>query len=483
MNWFKGLLCSLLFFSWVDANAQIPAIMTKKYAPSLLKEDVELLKKVVLKMHPAVGIYENRENITRLFDNLSKSITDSLTEKQFRVRLKLVTNDLRCGHTEIAMSKVYNKASNKLKVNFAPYYFLPIQNKLLVLASFDKKKDTLLKVGTEVKRINGISVDTSFALIRKMISTDGFIPRGKDYYLMRTFNLYHYALFGRPDTMTIDYLNADSNMASIRIKSDKLNTLPPLPLSKKEDSLYTRYKRASMSFRYFEEDKKTMHLRLHSFSSRKYRKAYRRIFRQLKYNSTENLVIDLRHNGGGRLTNAYRLLSYTLNEPTLQTLQTGIKRYPYKKNTSGRFFYPLTRFVLDVFGKHTKRNDTDFYTFKIKPRKKHHFNGKIFVLINGGSFSASCLTAAYLKQQKRAVFIGEETSGTYEGCNAGITPFYTLPNTRVRARIPAFRIMHDPITNITGRGIIPEYPTPYTFKDILLKKDLEILKVQELLKK
>jgi adenosyl cobinamide kinase/adenosyl cobinamide phosphate guanylyltransferase len=34
---------------------------------------------------------------------------------------------------------------------------------------------------------------------------------------------------------------------------------------------------------------------------------------------------------------------------------------------------------------------------------------------------------------------------------------------------------------ITGKGIIPDYRTEYTFRDIITRKDLELLKVKELL--
>jgi C-terminal processing protease CtpA/Prc len=87
-----------------------------------------------------------------------------------------------------------------------------------------------------------------------------------------------------------------------------------------------------------------------------------------------------------------------------------------------------------------------------------------------------------LKSTGRATFIGEETGGTAEGCNAGITPYYKLPNTKIRVRMPAFRIVHDVSPAITGKGLMPDYKTEYSLKDILGKRDLELLKVKELLK-
>ena len=482
MNLFKRFFCILTCCFLQTIYAQIPTIITKKYPASALKEDALVFKNIVLKMHPAVGIYENRAHITQLFDNLIADLSDSLTEKQFRIKLKFIADELRCGHTEVAASLAYFKAFKHLKINFSPYYFIPVQNKLFVLASLNRKQDTLLKVGTEVKRINGITIDTSFGLIRKMISTDGYNLSGKNYYLQRGFNAYHFALFSRPDTMEIEFLKSDSTTFTKRIKAIKLENLPPFPLQKREDSLYTKYRRAAMSFRYLDAEKSTMHLRIHSFSAWKYKKAYRKIFRQLEKNKTENLVIDLRNNGGGSLTNSYRLLEYILNEQTQQTLKTGIRKYPFKQYTRASYVFKLTRWGLAWIGKHKKVNDTDYYTYTIKPSRKRHYNGKLLVLINGGSFSASCLTAAYIQHQKRGQFIGQETSGALEGCNAGVTPFYTLPNTKIRLRIPTFRVIHDPITQLTGKGIQPDYPIEYQFKDIMGKKDLELLKAKELLR-
>ena len=81
------------------------------------------------------------------------------------------------------------------------------------------------------------------------------------------------------------------------------------------------------------------------------------------------------------------------------------------------------------------------------------------------------------------MFIGQETAGTLEGCNAGITPFYTLPNTKTKIRVPAYRIAHDVCPKITGKGIIPDYKIDYSIVDIFNRKDLEIIKVKELITK
>lgn len=475
------IIFSVFFLTACLSQKEKESPLLKKYSATQLKADAEVLRNVTLAMHPAIGIYKTRPYYDELFNDFIIGLNDSLTEKQFRIRTKLLIDNIHCGHTEAMLSKAYYKAAAKLSYNFSPYFFVPIKEKVFVLAGINKKKDTLLKKGVEIVEINGIAVDSMLRYCKSMISTDGFNTTGKQHYVQLGFNAYYLSLFGRPDTFTVKYLSG-KNIKTVKYPAVKLKTIPPVPIGVKVDSTYSRYRLAKLHFNYLDKDNKTFHLKINAFSRKRTNKAYRRIFRRLKNNKTENLIIDLRNNGGGSLENSYNLLSYLIDTAQTQTLRTGIRSYPYKQYTHGQVFFKLMRFGFSLISKKKTINDTDNFIYTIKPRKKNHFNGKIYVLINGGSFSASCLVAAYLKVNKRSVFVGEETAGAMEGCNAGITPYYTLPNTKAKIRMPAFRIVHDVFPKITGHGIMPDYQVDYSIKDILGKKDLEMLKVQELIK-
>lgn len=455
-------------------------VLTKKFSPAQLKEDAEVLKKVTLAMHPVIGIYKSREFYSQLFDNFIQSLNDSLTEKQFRFKSKLLIDELHCGHTEVVYSSAYYKYMNKQKQNFSQYVFLPIENKVYVFSNLNKKKDSTLKIGTEVTKINGIAVDSMLRYCRRFISSDGNNQTGKNYYVQLGFNRFYPILFGRPDTFVVEYKNGHE-LKTLKYSAFKTKNIPPIRLYG-NDSLYKKFKAAKMKYRFLDEEHKTMLLRIESFSQRRYRMAYRKVFRKLKKNNSQNLIIDLRGNGGGSITNTYKLLSYLITEPETQTLRTGIRNYPYRKYTKGNVWFKFTRLVFGkVIGVKKTVHDTDNFIYTIKPRTKNHFDKKIVVLINGGSFSASCLVAAYLKFHNRAVFIGEETGGTIEGCNAGVTPYYKLPNTKLRVRMPAFRVVHDVMPAITGHGILPDYKTELSLKDVLSKRDAGLLKAKEVL--
>jgi hypothetical protein len=468
-------------FSLLSAQKK-PTAFTRKYSPRQLREDALIFSNVMMAMHPAIGIYKTREYYRHSFDSLIRSLRDSLTEREFRIRLKLIADDLHCGHTEVLYSTAYYKEAAKVKQNFSPYIFIPIKNKLYMLGSLGKgPPDTLLKRGTEIVRINGVPVDSMIRYAKRFITSDGYVQSAKDHYLQLGFNNYFVGLFGRPDTFVVDYTNGKKS-GTAKYAAFQPKALPSLPLGPRNDSLFCKFKKAGMRYRWLDTNKKTMHLRIEKFANTRYNRAYRRLFRSLKKNKSDNLVLDIRNNGGGSLTNSYKLLSYLIDTTVTQTLKTGIKNYPFRKYTSGNIFFKLTRFAYKVIGKKRTIDSVDNFIYTIKPKKRRHFNGKVVVLMNGGSFSASTLVAAYLRFRKNTLFVGEETGGTAEGCNAGVTPYYRLPNTGIRVRVPAFRIVHDVNPVITGQGIYPDFRVEYSLKDILQRRDLEVEKARELLK-
>lgn len=481
-NRFKALFLAGIFLHCaLFTFAQKHFSLTKKYAPAALQEDTRIIRDVILEMHPVMGIYKPKTYYENGFDQLIASLKDSLTEKEYRLRLKLLFDELHCGHTEVWQSKAYTKLIKPVKLNFLPYYMISLDKKVFVGTAINSKKDSVLKPGTEILRINNVGVDSILNYAKHFISGDGFTTTGKDLYLRTGFNYTYPSLFGRPDSFLIESKYKDK-LQSNWIKAANLKDLPIKPLLPKEDTTYVKYRRANISSGYLDETKKTAVLKIKSFRSIKYKKVYRRFFRKLEKEQVDNLVIDLRYNGGGNLMNSYRLLSYLIDKPQTITLKTHVKNYPNKKYTRGNLGFKVTRMTLGVAGKKTVKGDTVFYTQKIKPSKKHHYNKNTYVLINGGTFSASCIISAYLQESHKAVFIGSETGGAKEGCNAGVTPYYTLPNTKIKIRVPAFRIVHDINPTITGNGIKPDHEINYTLQDLVSRKDLELKKVRELIK-
>jgi hypothetical protein len=80
------------------------------------------------------------------------------------------------------------------------------------------------------------------------------------------------------------------------------------------------------------------------------------------------------------------------------------------------------------------------------------------------------------------VIVGEETGGGAYGNNAWLIPDVTLPLTKVRFRLPLFRLVIDADLPKNGRGIIPEVEALPTVNDIRSNIDFKMRKVTEMIK-
>jgi len=91
------------------------------------------------------------------------------------------------------------------------------------------------------------------------------------------------------------------------------------------------------------------------------------------------------------------------------------------------------------------------------PRAAGSFDGKLYVLINGGCFSSTGHFCGLLKYHKIGIFIGTETGGTYE-CNDA-RQMFELRNTRFRLFVARMTFTAAIKDLPQFRGIIPDIAT------------------------
>ena len=114
---------------------------------------------------------------------------------------------------------------------------------------------------------------------------------------------------------------------------------------------------------------------------------------------------------------------------------------------------------------------------------KNVYSGELYVLIDGGTFSASCLVSSCLRTYNRATFIGTETggqqyrSGGYQARNS-----FTLPNTKIRFSTSNVMTVIRISVPDTGRGIIPDYTVEPGVMDYIQRKDTALLYTMDLIR-
>ncbi|NJO88376.1 MAG: hypothetical protein HC831_04950 [Chloroflexia bacterium] len=203
-----------------------------------------------------------------------------------------------------------------------------------------------------------------------------------------------------------------------------------------------------------------MHIRVFYPTSENdhYEKFLKESFREIKTRGTEYLIIDLRNNEGGIDRWGAMLYAYLTDKKFRYYKElrlSGVKftTEPYLQKP--RFFGILKLLVHKKDGKYFWPHHKNL---KVQKPRRETFNGKVYILVNGNSYSVTSEFAAIARSEKRALFFGQETGGTYEGNNSGTFAFVTLPNSRLTLAIPILAYYLDVHPeNPLDRGILPDY--------------------------
>jgi C-terminal processing protease CtpA/Prc len=198
-------------------------------------------------------------------------------------------------------------------------------------------------------------------------------------------------------------------------------------------------------------------------------------FREIRDEKVRHLLIDLRYNNGGDDAFGKILAAHLMDKPFQYYQALEVK-------TPSFSFWNFTNRPDSVknLAARIRRNDRGNFDVLDHPNlgwqklRMPFFSGKIYVLLNGGTFSAAGECASVLHFHKRARFIGSECGSGYFGNTSGLGLALTLPHTRIRVGIPLCKVTmavsgHDP-----NHGILPDFPFLPSKANILQETDFEL---------
>jgi hypothetical protein len=476
-----------------------------------LKSDIDYTQHKLQKLHPDLYHYISKKELDYKFDSLCSSITAPLTSNDFYFRLSPVIASIRQGHSQINPLTKKLKSSEKKKVStkgttpLSLFDFELFDNKLYITKNYSK--DSSICAGTEVLTVNGTKPAELLNKYKTTFTSDGFNTTFINYRLAKGFPRYFYNENGLMDNISCELKYNDSIRTLVLRKPVKVTpsaikkTKEQIAASKKLQQAESKRKRLygydalkrtySKQLSFPTKDSSIAVLKIADFVKGNYRKFYKNSFRKLDSLKTKTLVIDVRNNTGGALRDVSHLYSYladssfrfvTKSEASYKTSLWHIipfKNKPFWQQAVQTLFIPsiiewdIYSFLLTNKGKDGKYR-FPFPESRLVHPKTGRFKGKVYVLINGGSFSASSLLSSNLQGSKRATFIGQETGGAYNGCVAGIMPVLTLPASKLSIRF-GLLVCQSPFQSKTdGHGILPDKKINPTVQDRINGNDPEL---------
>jgi len=463
-------LVALALFSGCAVNKNYNA--DKKYSVPELQQDYSLLRNILEKKHPSLYWYTSKDSMDYYFDKGYQSIKDSMTELQFGWNvLAPVISKIRCGHTSFSMSKGwYNFISNRRIPSF-PLELKVWNDDTMVVAENLNHKDSVIKKGMLITSINNLSDHDIIRTMMNYLPLDGYSENVNYVRISSNFPFYHRNVFGLYDKYKVGYIdssgiekfislpmfvrNADTNDSTFHKKEKK----EMLKLSRRKF-----HKIVVDSYRSFAIDSSIntgiMSLSTFSKGGRKHlRSFFRRSFKEMRQKKISNFILDLRSNGGGDI-GVYALLTKYVRKTPFKVCDTAYavakSLKPYTKYISQGFIDNLGLIFLTHKGKDGNAHYGYWERHLFKPKKKNHFNGNVYVLINGPTFSASTLFCNAIKGQSNVKLVGEEAGGGWYGNNGIMIPDITLPITKIRVRLPLFRIIQYHHQDVKGSGVKPD---------------------------
>ena len=492
-----AFLLIFLLTSCVSSHLSNYQFNQKTAAPKL-KEDILLLKTILEANHPSLYWYTPKDTLDSYFKAAYNSITDSLTEIEFRNKVANVISKIHCGHTAVRFSKDFTKQLDKHKYPLFPLSVKTWQDTMVVVGSYFSN-DTMLKRGTIITSINGRTNKQLLDSMFNLISTDGFSNTFKSQVISGNFTYWYKLAWGLDSAYKIGYLDSLGKQQSVVIKNfspakanikktstDSLKTrkvTQPVPPTVKVSRREKRRLEKAV-FRSFTIDStNTGQLRILNFTQNHLRAFFRSSFKQLEEKKIKNLIIDIRENTGGYMNTSNLLTRYIIDKPfknadTLAAITQSIK-HPFYVRESLKYWFlsHLTSRKLADNRYHIGRAEHHYF----KPKTNHHFDGNVYILQGGYTYSASTLFTSAVKGQKNVTIIGEESGGGQYGNTATYLPIIILPNSKLRIVMPTYRMVMDANRKKDGKGVQPDIFCRATVEGIKKGIDLKMAKAKEMI--
>ncbi len=488
----KRICCLLPVIFWIYSSCSLTRKggyrPSQKFPAAQLQSDFSLLQKILKTNHPSLYWYTPKDSVDYYFKATQASLKDSLTELQFKNRIGWAISKIRCGHTVVRNSKRYTKYFEHKRLPLFPLSLKVWPDSAVVVTNFSNY-DSIIKRGTIITGINNIPIAKVIDSLCQLVNADGYANILKYQLISFNFPAYYRNTFGSDSQYVISYVDTTRQEKQVIVKNydpvkDTLKRapIPPLAISKKQ---FRDYKVWSDRNMVTDTALSTAILSVNTFSEGKLKRFFRRSFREMETNNIKNLVLDLRQNSGGNILYSNKLCQYIVDKPfrVADTVAANTRSFAYKKYIRPWFVYWLS---MRFMGRRYNDGRIHFKYFEkhnFKPKKQYHFNGNVYLVTGGYTFSAAALVTGTLEKQQNVTVVGEETGGGAYGNSAMHLPTIILPNTGIRVTLPLYRLVLEANKPKDGRGIFPDIEVKPSSWYIRRGVDAKLEKVRELIMK
>lgn len=436
-----------------------------KFTREQLREDFQVLQRALEEGHIGIYRYTDKAELDRAFAQAAHSLDRAMGGYEFYRIVAPVVAALKCGHTRVQLPDALRQELDE-RLLLMPLLVRVLDGKGFVLRDFSHSDHRL--AGSEIKAINGVSAERIVATMLTATPGDGDIPTERQ----RTISGWRFAT----NLIALLGLRSPYELLVSRAGKTETVTLDGQTLTTLRATAQKQYPQdqplASNSELKYLDGGTIAVMRIGQFVN--VGEFLQQSFADLHAKSTRTLILDLRNNGGGMDDLGMMLVSYLVQKPFTyyRDIQLNKLSFDFLKYVAQPDPILTKMFERGPDGKY---HMTGHPVWGVNQSAHPGFTGRIFALMNGGSFSSTSEVLAHLHFNRRAVFIGEEAGGAYYGNTAGFMPTIALPHTKLKVQIPlvAYYLAVSGYRAVT-RGVVPDHVVKYSIAELMAGEDLEM---------
>lgn len=411
-------------------------------SPAEAVEDAVFLRDRIESVHPNPYFAFDRKSAETDFGKIIQKLKSRKTVRILELYRNLApfVASFRDGHTSLSIHREFRSNHEETGRIFPVLVDISGEN-ITVLSSLT---GSIPEPGSEIISINGIESAKIVEDASELIGADrkSFIEAK----ISHNFPIYLWALYEFSGVYGLKYRTETGE--------EKTADLAGIPLSsyveKKDQIMEKREENWNLSF---PKDDLAL-LTINTFAGNlenEFKNFVKSSFEQIENRGSQNLVIDLRDNGGGSTRLSDYLYSYVSGKPYRTFAEVRIK-YSEPVLRERTIINPITLFKVKVLGNRTIVHKNGF---KKPPVRDYRFAGNLYVVTGPRTFSTAVDFAALIKDLEAGKIVGEETGGL--ASSYGDVFSCRLPNSGLRLGI-SYKYFLRPGGFDDGRGVIPDIP-------------------------
>ncbi|WP_029902896.1 S41 family peptidase [Prevotella sp. 10(H)] len=423
----------LLFLSafLVLFSSTVPA--QKKLSRQQLVSDADILYVHMYDIHPDLFAEFAKEDFEKDLAEIKLQFTDSMTFVDFFRLVTPLVVKLNDGHT-----RIYPPANllEEDRIQFPLFVDINKNGKTFSLKNDYSDAAWTVPAGTEILSVNGHKSRDMYDKFLTYIS--GEKVEFKQEMMKYLFNALPYFIYG-DSVFSVSYMDESKKAKSVTLKG---MSSADLEESRKQ---YQEQKYPDYSFSIDKPDNVAI-IDFRSFVNLERFKVFLdSVFTVIKKENLNNLIIDIRNNGGGNSALGDELFQYISPVPFTQYGNVTVKISPTLKRLWNDKESPI--------GLETYSNTEESL---IKLRENNlRYNGNIYLLTSSMTFSSAADFAWAFQYFKMGTVVGEETGGLV--VSFGDVVGTKLPSTNMSYGVSFKKFYGYGADDSNRHGVIPEH--------------------------